>query len=224
MKKTIVVFLIGLFVFALTSFVVANAEQGAMDPGLYLKKVGIVKGFPDGSLNENAYITQAEYLSLLSRTLKTIKTVKRGNLVKQRNFFDVLINKAYHGYLILKYKIAALYYKADMYFSFKKRDADKNEWYFKDIAYLKINGFSIPEDFRPDAVISEGYAAKWAMDALGLGQSSEYVARPEDVNRSVEFFVLSVEHNMALDGINTAKPLKRRDAFDLILHIINNPE
>ncbi len=220
MKKIIVVFLIGLFVLAPLAAV--NAET--TDPGAYLKKAGIVKGFPNGSLNENAYITQAEYLSLLSRTLKTIKTVKRGNLVKQKNFFDILINKVYHAYLILKYKIAALYYKANMYFSFKKGNTGKNEWYFQDLVYLKTNGFGIPEGFRPDAVISEGYATKWAMGALGLGQNSEYVARPDDVGQNVAFFVMSVEHNMALDGISTARPLKRRDAFNLILHIINNPK
>ena len=224
MKKMIVVFLIGLFVFALAPFSSANAEQGKTDAGLYLKKVGIVKGFPDGSLNENAYITQAEYLSLLSRTLKMIKTVKRGNLVKQRNFFDILINKAYHAYLILKYKIATLYYKANIYFSFKKGNAGKNEWYLQDLVYLKTNGFGIPKDFHPDAVISEGYATKWAMGALGLGQNSEYVAIPDDVGQNAAFFVLSVEHSMALDGISTARPLKRRDAFDLILQIINNPK
>ena len=220
MKKIIVLFLIGLFV--LVPLAAVNAET--TDPGVYLKKAGIVKGFPDGSLNENAYITQAEYLSLLSRTLKTIKTVKRGNLVKQKNFFDILINKVYHGYLILKYKIAALYYKADMYFSFKKSGTNKNEWYFKDIVYLKTNGFNIPEDFHPCAVISEGYAAKWAMKAFGLGQNSEYITMSSDVSQNVSLFVLSVEHNMALDGISTARPLKRRDAFDLILQIINNPK
>ncbi len=219
MKKIIALILLVALIFAVLPGMVAFSEKKETDPGAYLKKIGIVKGFPDGSLNENSYITQAEYLSLLSRALEKMKTVKRGNLVKQTNFFDKLVNKTYHAYLILRYKALGCYYRTYMYFH-RRDDAAKNEWYFKDLVYLKINGFDIPVDFKPNTIISEGYATKWAMEAFGLGKANEYMVESPDVNDKVSFFVLSVEHNMALDGISTAKPLKRGDAFKLVLKII----
>ena len=220
MKKIIIVSLILFFALSSMPFSYAFSENKAESPGAYLKKIGIVKGFPDGSLDENGYITQAEYLSLVSRTLKAIKTVKRGNLVKQSNFFDRIINKAYHAYLILRYKLMSGYYRTYMWFSRRPGSANKNDWYFEDLVYLKINGFDIPKDFRPDAVISEGYALSWAMKALGLGKESENIVAPKDVEQNATYFVLSVEHGMQLDGVSTARPLKRRDAFNLIVKII----
>ncbi len=220
MKKIAALAVVLIFVFAVNCYALAGNVQGISDPGVYLKKIGIVQGFPDGSLNENGYITQAQYLSLLARMLRKVKTVKRGNLVKQTNFFDRLINKAYHAYLILKYKLSNLYYKINMYIYSKQKGTDKNAWYFKDLVYLQTNGFDIPKGFKPDAVISEGYAVNWAMKALGLGISNEYIIRSKDVEDGAVSFTLSVEHDMALDGLSTAKPLKRRDAFNLILKII----
>ncbi len=213
----------------------ANAQQD--DAGAYLKSLGIVYGYKNGALYENKYITQAEYVSLLARLLRKTKKVHRGNLVKQVNYFDYLINKAYHAYLILYNKILTVYYekfsKFVLILRHKYTSGSSSAWYFSDLMYLKRNGFNVPQNFHPDAVISTGNAIKWLLGAFGLGESKEFIVKDSGITSDDVVQILSVEHNFNFMTVSDlAKPVKRGEAFNLIAYFLrennirvqNNPE
>ena len=201
----------------------ASAQQN--DAGAYLKSLGIVYGYKNGALYENKYITQAEYLSLLARLLRKTKKVHRENLVKQVNYFDYLINKAYHAYLILYNKILTVYYekfsKFVLILRHKYTEGSSNAWYFSDLMYLKRNGFNVPQNFRPDAVISTGSAIKWLLGVFGLGESKEFIVKDGGITSDDVVQILSVEHNFNFMTVSDlAKPVKRGEAFSLIAYFL----
>ncbi len=201
----------------------ASAQQN--DAGAYLKSLGIVYGYSNGALYENKYITQAEYISLLARLLRKTKRVHRGNLVKQVNYFDYLINKAYHAYLILYNKILTVYYEKFSKFVLILRhrytNSSSNAWYFSDLMYLKRNGFDVPQNFHPDAVISTGNAIKWLLDVFGLGENKEFVVKDSGITSDDVVQILSVEHNFDFMTVSDlAKPVKRGEAFELVAYFL----
>ena len=226
MKKIIVVALIISVVMGIGFYrcaFSANTQQN--DAGAYLKSLGIVYGYSNGALYENKYITQAEYVSLLARLLRKTKKVHRENLVKQTNYFDYLINKAYHAYLILYNKVLTVYYekfsKFVLILRHKYTNGSSNAWYFSDLMYLKRNGFDVPKDFRPDAVISTGNAIKWLLGAFGLGETKEFIVRDSGITSDDVVQILSVEHNFDfMDVSGLAKPVKRGEAFNLIAYFL----
>ncbi len=226
MKKIVLILLCVAFVFA--AFPVRTLGENntqAQDYGAYLKSAGIVSGYPDGSLRENRYITQAEYVVLLARMLKKIKVVKRGNLVKQVNFFDRLINKTYHAYLILKNKLTDFYYNKIIYYIpyyRRKLKANKNEWFVPYAVYLKRNGFSLPPDFKPNSVLSTENAVKWLLSVLSLDETSERVVFDQGINEDDLVYVLSCEHGIPVDRVVLAKPVKRGEAFKLVYSILTD--
>ncbi len=224
MKKTIVILLLCAifvsFVFPLPA--VAENNEQVRDYGEYLRSIEVVEGYPDGSLKENRYITQAEYVVLLAKMLKKIKVVRRGNLVKQTNFFDELINKAYHAYLILKSKILDLYYSKAVYFIpyyRKKFKVSKDSWFVPYIIYLKRNGFSLPSDFKPDSVLSTANAIKWLLGALSLDDSNLIVS-DKGIDEENVVYVLSYEHGIPVENTVLAKPIKRGEAFRLVYSVL----
>ncbi len=226
MKRVLIILLL-CFAFAFSAFSgssgVRAESQTVTDYGAYLKSIGIVQGFPDGSLRENKYITQAEYIALLANMLKKEKVVRRANLVKPLNFFDKLVNKAYHAYLILKDKLLDFYYAKVIYYIpyyRQKYGADKNKWFFPYAMYLKRNGFNIPEEFRPNGVLNTENAVKWLLDALSLDAKNELVVSGKDITQANLVHVLSYEHGIPVGVPDLPKPIKRGEAFKLVYSVI----
>jgi hypothetical protein len=225
MKKIVVILVCIIFAFTLLPLTASTAANGneVSDYGAYLKSVGVVQGYPDGSLKENKYITQAEYLVLLAKMLKKTKVVKRGNLVKQVNFFDRLVNKAYHAYLILKNKFADFYYNKIIYYIpyyRRKLKADKYGWFVPYAIYLKRNGFSIPQDFKPDSVISAENAVRWLLSVLSLDENAEKIVSAPGIDDSYIIYALSCEHGIPIGNTPLAKPVKRGEAFKFVYSVL----
>ncbi len=223
MKKLVAVLLCILFASAVLPLktYAANNDQ-PRDYGAYLRSLGIVEGYPDGSLREDKYITQAEYVVLLAKMLKKIKVVKRGNLVKQVNIFDRFINKAYHAYLILKNKLMDFYYNKVIYYIpyyRRKLKADKYSWFVPYALYLKRNGFSLPQDFKPDSVLSMENAVQWLLGALSLDGTYERIVFDQGISNTDLVYVLSCEHGLPVGNTVLAKPVKRGEAFKLVYSI-----
>jgi len=223
MKKYIVLLLIVSFIMVFFQPVSGAVDTRYKDAGEKLQQMGIIEGYRDGLLHEESYITQGQALVILSRTLRIIQKNKRPNLIKISNKFDIFINKIYHAYLITKYKALDAYYS--LLSLFPKYEVisgiNRNNWMFKDLLYLKRNGFQFPDDFNLRARVSEQEMLNWEMQVLNIGNDNEKIVGKEQLTRGEVNSLLSVEHRLLPDNSYDSKGiLHRGDVFLIVLNVI----
>ena len=228
MKKYIVLLLIISFVIVFFSPYPLSARAMAVsarykEAGKKLEQLGIVKGYKDGLLHEENYLSQGQALVLLSRTLQVIQKNKRPNLIKISNKFDLFINKVYHAYLIAKNKTLDAYYGLLSLFPRYEviNGVKRGNWMFKDLLYLKRNGFQFPANLNLKARISMQQMLDWEMQILNIGDNNEKIIGKEILTNGEIYSLLSTEHKLLPDSNFPLKNvLYRGDAFLLILNVV----
>ncbi|RLD17757.1 MAG: hypothetical protein DRI33_04780 [Caldiserica bacterium] len=220
MKRYIALMLVLIFIIAAVPAVLADEQQKTA--GEKLAEIGIIQGYSDGTLHENAYITQIDCLVVLSRAFKYTRSVKRGNIVAMSNKLDLFINKAYHAYLIGKNKMLdAYYYLVSIFPGYEVIEGvRKGDPMFEDFLYLKRHGFQFPEEFVADAYVSPIEMLRWEMQVFGVGEQYERVVGGDALTEEETVKLLSIQHGLFQNGYAEKKALSRGDAFLIVLSAV----
>jgi hypothetical protein len=191
--------------------------------GVTLKSMGILKGYTDGTLKEDKFITQGEYLALLSRIVRKVGTSQISNLVSPKNKLDIFINNAYRKYVLVKNKIIDIYYSVLQVLPGYEviPGVSKESWFFKDALYLKRIGFQFKEGFDLNQKANEADIYGWFLEALGGGDNSSSIQEGDSLTETQRMQILMVEHGLPYNDFSPNKFMKRAEVFDLVLNVLN---
>ncbi|MGB9694694.1 MAG: hypothetical protein ACPLZB_01730 [Caldisericaceae bacterium] len=220
MKKTLIVFLI-ISIFA-TIIPTHRAIASGQDSGLQLKNMGLLKGYADGSLKEDKLITNGEYLVLIARLARKVRTSEVNDLVTPKNGFDKFVNSVYRKYSSLKERIIDGYYNFLALLPNYEAipGVGKSQWFFKSALYLKKIGFNFASDFDINAKATQIDMYNWLFEALGYGDASSAVQASGSINDLEKLQIVMVEHGLSYENFHPADHIKRGEVFNIILNIL----
>jgi len=218
MKKVITVLLL---VFALLlQLSIVSAFPLSEDAGEKLKELGVVKGYAKYGLQENRPITEAEFLALVARTIRSKETGEIPDILVQKNIFDEFVNSVYKmlarfkGFVIKNYYLTlSLNSKYE-----PVKGVKRSSWFFEDALYLRMKGFKFPEDFEPDRLIMSEKVFSYLFSALNMNPEN-FTRLPENFSKEELLKITLIQQGLLDENFVKKTSLTRGDAFNIILYL-----
>jgi len=189
--------------------------------GETLKGMGLVVGFKDGNLHEEAYMKQGEVVALVGRYIMLNFIPKTYTAVLENNSFDRFVNKAFNFIIKSYYNTKIFFIK--LYYTISNKEiypgVSKSNYLFPQLVMLKAYGFVLPDGIVIDAKVTQEDFYNIVYGMLGFGDGE--FKKDSNIPYGEKLRIINSIHGKGKSLISGKNGyLKRSEVFEEFLRLV----